>query len=102
MSLGEMQHLSMLAVARCGKSAYGAAIRDELGDVVGKKVTVATVYVTLIRLEERGLLESDTIPIAGGGAGRPRRVFRVTAKGWDALESTRVAMANMWEGVVRP
>ena len=102
MGLGEMQHLAMLAVARCGKSAYGAAIRDELRDVVGKRVTVATVYVTLIRLEERGLLASETAPVEQGRGGRPRRVFKVTAKGWDALENTRIAMARMWEGVARP
>lgn len=43
MSVGDLQQLVMLAVARLGDSAYGAAIRDELGAVAGRGVSVPTV-----------------------------------------------------------
>jgi len=102
MSLGDLQHLSMLAVARLGKAAYGARIRDELKSVCGRSVAVPTVYVTLVRLAEQGLVESETAPPEGARGGRPRRVFRLTAEGWSALETSRVAISSMWEGVVRP
>jgi DNA-binding PadR family transcriptional regulator len=102
MSLGELQHMAMLAVARLGKDAYGAAIRDELKDVAGRDVTVPTVYVTLVRLEEQGLVESEEGPAQGARIGRPRRIFRLTAEGWRELEAARTAMSKMWEGVARP
>ena len=102
MSLGDLQHMAMLAVARLGKEAYGAAIRDELMAVADRKVTVPTVYVTLVRLEEQGLVRSSEAPGAGARGGRPRRVFRLTPEGWEALEESRVAMSRMWKGVVRP
>jgi DNA-binding PadR family transcriptional regulator len=102
MSLGDLQHMSMLAVARLGKDAYGARVRDELFEVGGRDVTVPTVYVTLIRLEEQGLVESEETPAEGSRGGRPRRVFRLTAVGWKALEAARISMAKMWEGVARP
>lgn len=102
MSLGDLQQLTMLAVARLGDEAYGPAIRDELREVAGRKVTVPTVYVTLIRLEERGLVESNTAPAAGNRGGRPRRVFRLVPAGWKALDHARASLTRMWEGVVRP
>ncbi len=100
MSLGELQHLVMLAVVRLGDDAYGAAIRDELRRVAGRSVSVQTVWVTLVRLEEEGLTASQDV--AGPEGGRPRRVFSLTPDGWRALEQARVSMARMWEGVVRP
>ena len=102
MSLGDLQHITMLAVVRLGKEAYGAAVRYELMEVANRKVTVPTVYVTLVRLEEQGLVRSSEAPGAGARGGRPRRVFRLTPEGWEALEESRVAMSQMWEGVVRP
>jgi DNA-binding PadR family transcriptional regulator len=101
-SLGDLQHMVMLAVARLGAEAYGAAVREELEGVASRKVAVPTVYVTLVRLEEQGLVESDGAPAEGSRGGRPRRVFRLTSAGWDALEDARAAMSRMWEGVARP
>lgn len=100
MSLGELQHLVMLAVVRLRDDAYGAAIRDELRRVAGRSVSVQTVWVTLVRLEEQGLTASSDVAAPEGG--RPRRVFRLTSAGWRALEAARVSIARMWEGVVRP
>ena len=102
MSLGELQQMTMLAVSRLGDEAYGASIRDQLLEVAGRRVAVPTVYVTLVRLEEQGLVESTEAPCAGERGGRARRVFRLTPAGWRALDGARRAMSRMWEGVVRP
>lgn len=102
MSLGDLQQLAMLAVARLGRDAYGAAIQDELATVAGREVSVPTVYVTLIRLEDQGLVRSTEQPPPDGVGGRPRRVFELTASGWEALGEARSATERMWQGVVRP
>ena len=102
MSLGELQQLSMLAVARLGSDAYGAAIQEELARVADRQVAVPTVYVTLIRLEERGLVRSTEEPPPEGQGGRARRVFELTPSGWDALAEARSAADRMWRGVVPP
>lgn len=102
MSLGELQQLTMLAVARLGAKAYGASIQDELAKVANRRVFVPTVYVTLVRLEERGLVRSKEEPRPGGRGGRARRVFELTSSGWDALGEARVAANRMWQGVVQP
>lgn len=102
MSLGDLQQIVMLAVARLGTEAYGAAIRDELRRVGDRRVSVQTIYVTLVRLEGQELVESDEVPQPEGRGGRARRVFRLTPAGWRALEESRRSMARMWEGVVGP
>lgn len=101
MSLGELQQLVMLAVARLGKDAFGGAVREELVRVAKRKVAVPTVYVTLVRLEEQGLVESTEVPREEGLGGRARRVFHVTPAGRRALDESRRTMARMWEGVAR-
>lgn len=100
MSLGDLQQITMVAVARLRDDAYGAAIRDELAHVAQRPVSVQTVWVTLVRLEEQGLTSS--VEVAAPEGGRPRRVFRLTPEGWRALEAARASMARMWEGVVPP
>ena len=102
MSLGDLQQLTMLAVIRLGVDAYGAAICDELLRVAQRNVSVPTVYVTLVRLEKQGLVESTEAPREEGRRGRARRVFRLTPSGLVALDKARDSMARMWEGVVHP
>ncbi len=102
MSLGDLQQMAMLAVARLGADAYGATIRDELRGVAGRTVSVQTVWVTLVRLEKQGLVDSDEVPNDPGRRGRARRIFRLTPEGWAALDASRTSMARLWEGMVRP
>lgn len=102
MPLGDLQQAVMLAVARLGPGAYGAAIRDELLEVAGRRASVPTVYVTLVRLEEQGLVSSESEAPTEGRGGRARRLFRLTPAGWEALEDARRSMARLWDGVVRP
>ena len=102
MSLGDLQQLTMLAVTRLEADAYGAAIREELSRVAGRTVSVPTVWVTLVRLEEHGLVESTEAPREEGRGGRARRVFRLTPTGWSALDEARASMDRMWDGVVQP
>ena len=98
-TLGDLQHLVMVAVARLGDDAFGGAIQDELRDVAGRDVSVSTVYVTLVRLEEQGLVESRREERDTPSVGRPRRVFRVTSAGWEALRAARTSLDRIWEGV---
>jgi DNA-binding PadR family transcriptional regulator len=98
MSLGDLQYLTLLATVRLGPLAVSRAIRDLLAEVAGREVSVSTVFVTLTRLEDRGLLtsQSGATPERGG---RAVRIFSVTEAGWDALRSTRDVTERMWQGI---
>lgn len=99
LNLGDLQQLTMLAVARLGEEAFGGAIQDELQKVAGREVSVSSIYVTLVRLEDQGLVESNkTLPHPKRG-GKGKRFFNLTPRGWSALEASRAAFTRMWEGV---
>lgn len=97
--LGELEHLTLLGVLRLGEDAYGARIRTELEETAHRAVSIATVYVTLVRLEKKGFLrseQSDPTPVRGGKA---KRCYEVTMNGAAALREARGALDRMWEGV---
>jgi PadR family transcriptional regulator, regulatory protein PadR len=50
-----------------------------------------TVYVTLKRMEDKGLIESRTEARTGGEIGIPRRLYRVTGHGKRVLEAMNTA-----------
>jgi PadR family transcriptional regulator PadR len=101
-SLGEFEHLILLAVLRLRDDAYGMRVRREISERTGRDVTIGAVYSTLERLETKGLVSAmvgDATPERGG---RPKRSFHVTASGMEAVNRTRHEMASMTEGLVFP
>ena len=97
--LGGFEHKVLLATMRLGGSAYSVPIVRELESRTGGSVAPAAVYVTLRRLEKRGLLESRMAPPAVGKGGRERRVFHVTPEAVDVLRAARRDLDRLWEGV---
>jgi DNA-binding PadR family transcriptional regulator len=98
-SLGEFEQLVMLAVLQLGNDVYGVPIVDEIERRTRRKVSHAAVYVTLRRLEEKGLLESwKSDPTAERG-GKARRCVRVTREGQALLRESRLALDRMWQGL---
>jgi PadR family transcriptional regulator, regulatory protein PadR len=57
-TLGELEQMVLLAVLRLDEDAYGVMIVDELGKRTGTRISRPSVYLTLGRLEEKGLLRS--------------------------------------------
>ena len=91
----------MLAVLRTGADAYGMHVRRELAKVTGRDVTIGSVYITLDRLEAKGLVSSIRTTLKGDSASR--RVFSVTPLGARSLAETRSVRDRLWEGVeLRP
>ena len=97
--LGGFEHKVLLAMMRLGSSAYSVPIVRELTKQTGRAVAPAAVYVTLRRLEKRGLLTSGMIPADEGEGGRPRRVFDVTNDAVDLLRASRRDLDRLWDGV---
>ena len=97
--LAEFELYVMLAVARPGAEAYGAAIRREIEETAGRPVSIGAVYATLGRLEERGLLDyeiTEPLPVRGG---RSRKVYALTAAGREALATSTSMLVRMMAGV---
>jgi len=101
-SLGEFEQLVLLAIIHLGAGdaeVYGVPIVDEIERRTGRQVADAAVYVTLRRLEKKGLLESwkgEPTPSRGGKA---RHCVRVTRAGAAALRESRAVIDRMWQGL---
>jgi DNA-binding PadR family transcriptional regulator len=98
-TLGSLEHQVLLAMMRIGESAYSVPIVIELEACTGRTVSPSAVYITLRRLEERGLVSSSLERAEREQRGRPRRVFRVEAEGLKLLRESKRAFGNLWSGL---
>lgn len=99
--LGEFEQVVMLALVRVGEGAYSVPVHEEILRTTDRDVAIASVYVTLSRLEDKGLVRSESEP-REQATGRPRRFYAMTPEGWAALERSREMIDAMWEGVRAP
>ena len=97
--LGEFEHLVLLAVLRLGDEAYAPAILEEIEQRTGRPPSPGSMYVTLDRLEEKGLLRSRLADATDDRGGRPRRYVTVTAFGVRQLRASRTALLELWRGL---
>jgi PadR family transcriptional regulator PadR len=94
--LGMFEEQVMLAVLRQGNEAYASSVRRELEQVTDRSIAIGSVYVTLDRLEAKGLIASTR---AQRDESISRRLFVVTADGARSLATTRAMRDRLWEGV---
>ena len=97
--LGEFEQMVLLAILHLEEGAYGLAIRRELEKRTGRQVTHGAAYITLDRLEKKGLLRSELGEPTSGRGGRAKRFFRVTPVGVNALRESRRALLSLWGGL---
>lgn len=100
-ALGEFEQMVLLAVMCAEKEgeAYGITVFTELTSRTKRRVARGAVYMTLDRLEKKGLLASYlTEPTAERG-GRAKRCYRVTKPATAALKESRRALVSLWEGL---
>ena len=98
-ALGEFEQLVLLAIVHLGDGTYGVPIADEIERRTGRAVAPAAVYVTLRRLEQKGLLASSMSAPTPERGGKARRCVRVTAAGRESLRAARQALDSMWKGL---
>ena len=98
--LGEVEQLVLLAVLRLEGDAYAVPIRDLIHRQTGLALARGSIYITLDRLEKKGLVESrmsDPTPEPGGKA---RRVFRIRPSGVAALRAARRNVDRLAAGTI--
>lgn len=97
--LGEFEQVVLLAVLRLGEEAYGASVLDEIRRRAGRRVARGALYVTLDRLEEKGLIRSRYAEGGPARGGRPRRLLALTPSGRRALREARETLLRLWQGL---
>ena len=97
--LGNFDLMLLLALLRLGEDAYGVTIAEELEEQTGREVVVASVYATLERLQERGLVTSTLGESTPERGGRAKRYFRITGAGIREARDARRSLMNLWKGL---
>jgi len=94
--LGGFELLVLLAVIRLGDEAYGVPIADVIEASSGREVALGSVYITLDRLEAKGLVTSSLGEPTPERGGRAKTYFHVTAKGLREARQARRTFAALW------
>lgn len=99
-SLGQFEQLVLTAILARRDDAYGVSIHAKVQELASPKpVSLGAIYVTLDRLEDKGLVSSwltDPTPERGG---RAKRCYRLEALGERALEESAVTAKRMWDDI---
>jgi PadR family transcriptional regulator len=87
--LGDFELVVMLALLRLGENTYGVPIPREIEEQSSRQVALGSVYATLERLQEKGLVSSSLGEPTAQRGGRAKRFFRLTPKGLCEVRETR-------------
>ncbi len=97
--LAEFELLVMVAAMRLGAEAHAVSIAADITERTGRGVRRANVYMTLQRLEEKGLLTTALGESRPERGGKPRRLVTPTREGVAAVRATVTAIDAMTRGV---
>lgn len=101
-SVGQFEQIVLTAILSLRDEAYGVTIHEKAVELAApKSVSLGAVYVTLDRLEDKGLVSSrlsDPTPERGG---RSKRYYHLEALGERALEESAATAKRVWETVAQ-
>jgi DNA-binding PadR family transcriptional regulator len=97
--LGELEQIVLLSVLRVGSDAYGVPVHDEIQRRAGRDLTLGTIYKTLTRLEDKGLVSSHIGAPTTQRGGRRTRCYTVTSAGKRSLSATFKTLRTMAAGL---
>lgn len=99
--VGEFEFLILSAAAHLGEGAYGAAMREVIETTAGRTCSLGALYITLDRLEAKGLVETWMSAPTQQRGGRAKRMVRVTGEGARAAREfyetvVRISRGTAW------
>jgi|ERR1041385_3713973 DNA-binding PadR family transcriptional regulator len=93
--IGEFEELVLLAIVNQGDNAYGVTIHEALEEATNRSITIGSLYTTLSRLEEKGLVQSwvgESTPERGG---RAKRHYKLKGSAQSLLREVQLARSRL-------
>ncbi len=97
--LGEFEEVVMLTVAILYDNAYGVSIKKEIEQRLSRNVSVGALQSALKRLEDKEYLVSDDKDATQERAGRPKRYYKITSLGKQAMEYSKETRNSLWDAI---
>ncbi len=98
-TIGEFEHMVLLAVLRLDDNAYAAAVGEEILRQTGRDLSRGSIYITLDRLESKGFLKSRMGEPTPERGGRAKRYYTLRPAAIKTLKESRKALENLWRGL---
>jgi len=99
-SLGQFEQLVLTAILTLKDDAYGVTIHSRVEKMAHpRSVSLGAVYVTLDRMEDKGLVASWLSEPTAERGGRAKRCYRLEALGERALQESAVTAKRIWDGI---
>jgi DNA-binding PadR family transcriptional regulator len=101
-SLGQFEQLVLTAILSLREDAYGVTIHAKVEDLAKPKaVSLGAIYVTLDRLEDKGMVSSWLSDPTAERGGRAKRCYRLEALGERALQESAATAKRIWDAVTQ-
>jgi PadR family transcriptional regulator PadR len=101
-SIGQFEQLVLAAILSLRDDAYGVTIHSKVTNFAQpKKISLGAVYVTLDRLEDKGLISSWLSNPTSERGGRAKRCYRIEAIGEEALQESAATAMRISETITR-
>ena len=97
--LGELEQLILLAILRTDNKSYGIEISDIILEHGKRDVSLGSLYITLNRMEKKGLVSSCVGEATAQRGGRAKKYFSVTAEGQYSIQKSISLFKNMTQGL---
>jgi PadR family transcriptional regulator PadR len=96
--LGGFELLVLFALVGLDDEAYGVPIAKAIEESSGREVAVGSVYITLDRLEDKGLVRSHVGEPTAVRGGRAKTYFQITSQGLRAVRHAQRTLIKLWQG----
>jgi len=97
---GELELTVMLALAGGPGPLSSREVYDAIVSLTGRELAVASVHVTLDRLEDKGLVDRSMAP-GPEGLGRDVKHFALSRRGVETLRDSRVYWERLWTAALQ-
>lgn len=97
--LGEFEEIVILTIGVLYNEAYGVAIKQEIETRLNRNVSMGAMHTALVRLEDKGYIQSHNGASTEERMGRPRRYYQITALGKRAMEYSKDTRNALWKAI---
>lgn len=98
-TLAELELRVLLGVLQAGDEAVATRVHEEIETRTRQRTSLGSIYITLDRLEKKGLLRSRLGEPSATRGGRARRFYAVTATGMARVRQECAGTQRMWAGL---
>lgn len=98
-NISSQEEVILLAAGSVPEGAYAYGLQNEISEQLDQNWSLGTIHTILYRLESKGLLRSEMGGASEKRGGRSKRLYKLTAKGFENLEFIQSSRQNMWSKI---